>query len=439
MDNLPRDIQAESGVIGTLLIHPEYIMHSPRLKPEYFYDKQLGSFYWAIRELYNKKITNIDTFNLMAQLNENKGVKNLLSSVDIENFISLSKTIARHTIEEYVMLTKIVIAMAYKRELYSILKSHTEICLDENNKDVNNIYKLLTENVDNLTQKYIIDDKIKPIGEKIDDLWEELCKRRTNMGYGIPSKFPRLNDFFTYEKSEVVVVRAQRKIGKSVFMLNEAIHLIRNNIPVMYVDTEMSDLNFIPRLLANLTGININNIKSGNYSKSDEELIESAKRWLKPKPFIHIYNPTMDLKELYALTKIKKIEMNLQFLIYDYIKASGENLYTKLADITNYLKNDIAGQLDIAVLAGAQENRAGDIGDSFKIEQYASTIMSLRPKTEEEIMTDGTECGNYCINVVANRNGENMDESDYIDLVFKKNIAVIEQAKRQHKKENPFE
>jgi replicative DNA helicase len=376
---------------------------------------------------------------LVTQLNENSGIRKLLSKINIEDVIGLLKTVARHTVEEYVMLTKIVIAMAYKRELYSILKNYTEICLDENNKDVNNIYKLLTENVDNLTQKYIIDDKIQPIGEKIDDLWKELCERRTNMGYGIPSKFPRLNDFFTYEKSEVVVVRAQRKIGKSVFMLNEAIHLIRNNIPVMYVDTEMSDLNFIPRLLANLTGIDINNIKSGNYSKSDEELIESAKRWLKSKPFIHIYNPTMDLKELYALTKIKKIEMNLQFLIYDYIKASGENLYTKLADITNYLKNDIAGGLDLAILAGAQENRSGDIGDSFKIEQYASTIISLRPKTEEEIMTDGTECGNYCINVVANRNGENMDENDYIDLVFKKNIAVIEQAKKQHKKENPFE
>ena len=54
------DIQSESGIIGTLIYHPEFILHSEYLQPGYFYGVENGCIYWAIQALYSEGITNID-------------------------------------------------------------------------------------------------------------------------------------------------------------------------------------------------------------------------------------------------------------------------------------------------------------------------------------------------------------------------------------------
>ena len=41
MNNIEQlsDVKSESGIIGTLIYHPDYIAHSDYLKPNYFYEK----------------------------------------------------------------------------------------------------------------------------------------------------------------------------------------------------------------------------------------------------------------------------------------------------------------------------------------------------------------------------------------------------------------
>ena len=59
------DIQSESGIIGTLIYHPEFVLHTDYLKPNYFYGVENGCCYWAIQELYREGITNIDAYNII--------------------------------------------------------------------------------------------------------------------------------------------------------------------------------------------------------------------------------------------------------------------------------------------------------------------------------------------------------------------------------------
>lgn len=42
------DNQAESGVIASIVCHPEFILHSDFLKPGYFFNQDNGCIYWAI-------------------------------------------------------------------------------------------------------------------------------------------------------------------------------------------------------------------------------------------------------------------------------------------------------------------------------------------------------------------------------------------------------
>jgi DnaB-like helicase N terminal domain. len=74
-----KDIAAETSVISTLLVHPEYILHTDWLKTNHFSQKENAAIYWAIDELYKKGITNIDDLNLNNQLSSDKAVKELMA------------------------------------------------------------------------------------------------------------------------------------------------------------------------------------------------------------------------------------------------------------------------------------------------------------------------------------------------------------------------
>jgi hypothetical protein len=139
--------------------------------------------------------------------------------------------------------------------------------------------------------------------------------------------------------------------------------------------------------------------------------------------------------KIYSICKILQYKMDLQFVIYDYLKSAekdSSSQYNDLGNKTNFLKNNIAGELGLAVLAGAQLNRHNEISDSYKIEQYLSSELMLEPKTTDQIAQDGEECGNYTLFVKLNRNGEQMTEGEYIDLVFTYNTVSLDQAATQH-------
>ena len=107
-------------------------------------------------------------------------------------------------------------------------------------------------------------------------------------------------------------------------------------------------------------------------------------------------------------------------------------LYNELGGRCDFLKNEVAGVLELAVLAACQLNRQNQVGDSDKLERYASVSMSWRNKTSDEIIMDGEECGNYRLNISLNRLGEQMDDSEYIDFVFDGSKMRIDETEKQH-------
>ena len=118
---------------------------------------------------------------------------------------------------------------------------------------------------------------------------------------------------------------------------------------------------------------------------------------------------------------------------------SSSEQYNALGQRTNFLKNNIAGELGIAVLAGAQLNRNNQVADSDKMERYVSTSILWREKTSDEIMNDGgLDYGNYALSVCLNRNGQQMEEDEYISMNLDGDRMRIEQAKQPVKKDNPF-
>lgn len=438
------DNQAEAGVIATLVYHPEFILHTDYLKPSYFYNVENGCVYWAIDQLYKNGVETIDALNITNMLNSNKGIKKKISEYNMENmqeFINMSQYACRHTIEEYKLLVNNVITMSFKRDLNKVAMEIQSYCFNTD-VDLNKLNNLVNTKINKLTEQYITSNEIELFGVKIDDLWKEICDRKTDSGiYGIPSKFITINEYLTYEQGELILLKARMKRGKSAFMMNEAIHKIKNGVPTLYLDTEMQDRLFYERMLANLTGITVKEIKTGKYTFEQGNELQKVNDWLKKQPFVHIYLPTTTDEEIYAIHKILKYKMDLQFSIFDYIKGNAQSSSENsniLGARCDFLKNNIAGDLNIAMLSGVQLNRENNVADSDKLERYCSASLLWRDKTSEEIARDGgLEYGNYALTVDLNRLGEQMMQEEYIDFSFDGNRMRIEEAK-QHKNIEPF-
>lgn len=443
--SLITDTQAEAGVIATLVYHPEFILHTDYLRPAYFYNVENGCIYWAIQELYKNGVDTIDAINITNMLNSNRAVKKKIEQynlTDMQSFINMSQYAARHTIEEYKLLVNNVVTMSFKRDLYKKTLEIQSSCFNSE-ADLGKLNTLVNEEINGLTEKYITSSEIELLGVKVDDLWNEICSRRTDEGiYGLPSKFSLLNEYFSYEPTELVLLKARMKRGKSMFFLNEAVHKIRNGVPTLYIDTEMSTRVFLERMLANISGVPIRKIKTGKYDSREEKLLNDARAFIKKAPFVHMYLPQVTDDEIYTIHKVLKYKIGLEFSIFDYIKMdmiSSSEQYNALGQRTNFLKNNIAGELEIAVLAGAQLNRNNQVADSDKMERYVSTSILWREKTSEEIMNDGgLDYGNYALSINLNRNGQQMEEDEYISMSLDGDRMRIEQAKQPVRDENPF-
>ena len=440
------DIQSESGVIGTLIYHPEYILHTDYLKPNHFYGVENGCCYWAIQELYKEGITNIDAYNISNALQSHKGVQKTIEKYNlpsVQEFMELYKTTARHTLEEYKMLAENIVTFAFKRDLIKVLNQLSNNCYKtEYNLDKlsGNVY----DELDKLTQKYVTTTEINTLGDDIDDIWNEIIERRTENGvYGIPSKYPVFNKYFTYEQGELVVVQAKYKRGKSVLLMNEVVHKLKNGVPTVVIDTEMQTRLYTERLISHLTGIDIKRIKNGKYSDDEAKKIHESIKWIKKQPFVHIYDPNITNEKIYIICKMLKYKIGLSFVVFDYIKSNATSTsdnYNILGAKCDFLKNQIAGELNLPVLTACQLNRAGEVADSDKINRYLSVGIKWDYKTQEMSLKDGIKCGNSFAKIYVNRLGEQMqedDEEDYLDFVFSGNNLTIIEAE-QHERNKIF-
>lgn len=440
------DIQSESGVIGTLIYHPEFILHTDYLQPGYFFGVENGCIYWAIQELYKSGITNIDAYNISNKLQSNKSVQKTIEKYNlpsVQEFIELYKETARHTMEEYKMLADNIVTLAFKRDLVKTLNQLSANCFNPD-YELEKLNNVVYGELDKLTQKYISTNDIHILGNDIDAIWNEIINRRTSDGmYGIPSKYKLFSDYYTYEPGELVVIQAKYKQGKSVLLMNEVVHKLKNGVPTLVVDSEMPTRLYTERLISHLSGIEMKRIKNGNYSDEEGKMINNWILWLKEQPFVHIYNPNLTNEKLYSICKMLKHKIGLTFVVYDYLKSnetSSSDNYNVLGAKCDFLKNNIAGELDLAVLAACQLNRNGEVADSIKINRYLSVGIKWEYKTQEMIAKDGIKCGNAFAKIYVNRLGRQMledDDEDYIDFIFDGDKMTIIEA-QQHERASDF-
>lgn len=435
-------VDSESGIIASLIQKPELVFYSEDLKPNHFSVVENRCMYAAIIALVERGVKQIDAYNIMQILSDSKAVKQVADGITLDKvheLISMSGGIARNSPEEYKILVKNVMDTAFRRDMYEGLRECLTLCLDDRGQDVK---KAIYNTIDETISAYSTVEEIPEYKDIVDQMWEEIEQRQATGYAGVPFKFPALNDYVTCERGELVIFGAQQKVGKSIMLLNIAVDLASQGYSVLYIDSELSPRLFTARLLSHLSGISYRDLTSGAYDEEGRKKILEMKEMVKKWRFTHVYMPFFDQEGIYTTAKQVDNKHGLDVIIVDYFKSTGNEqdayqTYAAMGRCVDIVKNEIAGSMNIMAIGAAQATVHNKLADSAKIARNASTIIMIEDKTPEEIEADGPECGNKKLVVKVNRNGAQMVDGEYIDLMFDGDHILYQQAK-QHEQQAPY-
>ena len=239
------------------------------------------------------------------------------------------------------------------------------------------------------------------------------------------------------------------------FADNVAINVSLNNIPVLMLDTEMTEKDHWHRILACMSGVKIEEIESGAFSSNskNKDKIHNAANKIKSMPFQYKAIAGKSFDEVMSLARrwvIKDVGLddsgkaNPCLIIYDYIKLMddsgiGKNMaeYQALGFLMSNLHNFMV-QYGVACLAFTQLNRDGinredtDVASgSDRILWLCSNFSIYTRKSEEEMADESVSSNNIRYNLklvpIVSRHGKGIDAGDYINISANYEMGKIEE------------
>lgn len=436
---------AEAGVIGTLIKNPQYLYQIEGLEADDFTDASNRSLFWALSELAAEGCTSADAFQLASALGSIKAkearVKEI-ATADLQVVVDMADCVFRSTIEDFTSLVRDLKDYRARRELYVAAQKLQNACLSTATSD--DLQTMLY----NITDKHsTLSSRNKPIemfGAVVDELWQEQQDRISGKLATVPMHIPILNQFTELESGELVIVGGPAKIGKSAFLLSATVDMLRRDLCVLVVDSELSDRLYMLRMIAHVAGVPFQKVKNGNGSPEEKEKIDAARLWIKQRKLYHIYVPAFDEAELLSTFRRVNVQHKIDVLVLDYLKTTeaGDafDVSFNLGNLTNTVKNRIAGDYGIPVLSAAQTTDSGSVALSKGIQRYTSTLFTMRRKDPKEIQADGgPEFGNTYIYCRFNRNGRQMSsEDERVSIQFDGDTLTYRQADKQPVYEQPY-
>lgn len=387
---MPHDEEAESSVIGAMLIDNEAIMiASEMITGEDFYQRQMGIVYDTMVELYNEG-KPVEPVILHTSLRE-KGMPEEVCGIDqILRWMNGVPTSAN--IKYY---AEIVSEKSVARRLIRLNEEIANTCYAGSEK----LEDTLAE-----AEKRVFDlaqrgggNEFVPIRQVVINVMKKIDAASKTRGRvtGLETGFMDL-DYKTsgLQPSDLILIAARPSMGKTAFVLNVAQHMaFKRNHAVAIFSLEMSKEQLVNRMLSLESHVDAQKIRTGRLT--DEEwmnLVEGSANIANSKLIIDD-TPGISLPVMRSKCRKLKMEHDIQIVIIDYLQlmtGSSSNAASRqqeISDISRGLKA-LARELNVPVIALSQLSRAveqrpdhrpmlSDLRESGAIEQDADVVMFL--------------------------------------------------------------
>lgn len=405
---LPQNIEAERGVLGSIIIDPEAIVQvADFLAADDFYRDAHRTIYEVIVQLYEQReaadfITICDELERRSKLEDVGGASYITSLI---NQVPTSGNV------EY--YGRIVERTAILRRLIHAAGEIAAIAYDE--VDANLALERAEQLIFGISQRHAHSD-FSPLRDLLSEYMHKLDQLHERRGaiVGVPTGFTDLDRLTGgLQKSDLIILAARPAVGKTSLALSLAHNsAIKYQRSIAVFSLEMSKEQLVQRLLSMDAGVDQQRLRTGWIEDDDWDRIifsmgtlSEANIWIDDTAGISTVEMRSKARRLQA-------EHGIDLIVVDYLQlmqssVSGkrnENRVQEISEISRNLKG-LARELDIPVLALAQLSRAvesrqskvpqlSDLRESGSIEQDADIVMFIyrddvyNPESERKNIAD---------------------------------------------------
>src|SRR6184192_40707 len=396
----PHSVEAEQGVLGSMLISPREAIAEcvEKINEEYFYVPAHQTIYNVLVDLWNAGQA-IDLITFTQVLRDRNLLESVGGAASVTNLFTFVPTAAN--VQYYLEIVR------DKYILREIISAATE--------SVRRAYEEQDE-VDSLLDE--VEQKIFEVGEdrfkgqmlsmkdhamQAIETIEKLYERKGSIT-GISTGFVEFDRMTSgLHPSEMIVIAARPSMGKTALAMNIAEYVaINEKLPVGVFSLEMSSQQLVQRLLCSRARVNLQRVRDGFLGERDfPSLTAAASKLAEAKIFIDD-SPSLEILELRAKARRLKAQQDVELVLIDYLqllrsatRRAKENRQLEISEISAGLKA-LAKELNIPVIVVAQLNRQpearsggkprlSDLRESGSIEQDADLVgLLVRPEIYEE-------------------------------------------------------
>jgi len=425
----PHNRQAEEAVLGSVLINPEsYFDVAQILEADYFYIIR-NRWIWEVFNYLHENRSPIDILTVSEEL-ENR---NQLEEIGGQAYLMMlvNQTPSSLNAAAY---ANIVEETSVRRRMLAAANEMAKLAYQEE-KPVDDIINSAEKSVFNLSERRIRRD-LQPIQDVINVFYDRvsLQSQRSEEIFGVPTGLTDLDKLLGgLQKSDLLIIAGRPGSGKTGFLLTVAKNAaLKHKKHVAMFSLEMSNEQLVQRIIAQETGINTQELRSGHIEPDHWDVLTQSMEVLSNSQIFLDDTPALTPIQMRTKCRRLHLEQHIDLVLVDYIQlmsgdTRSDNRVQEVSYISRNLKT-LARELNVPVLAAAQLSRAveqradkkpmlSDLRESGSLEQDADIVMFIHKK--EDI--PGGEQSKELIELMVSkhRNGPTRD----IEMVFLKDLA----------------
>ena len=403
----PQNLDAEMSLLGAVLINEEVLPDVTEFVRERdFYDKRHADIYAAMIRLFerHKPVDLLTVTDELKKKDEFELIGGTKYLTELTNYVPTAAHAATYA--------EMVSQKAVRRRLIKASGEISELGYDEE-FNVQELLEKAEAELFSVSDQSLKQDLVSMetiLTESFDRL-EEL-HRNKGMLRGVKTGYRDLDSMTAgLQRSDLIILAARPAMGKTTLVTNLAYNVATlNKQSVLFFSLEMSKEQLVDRMLADASGVDAWNIRTGNLSDDDFSKLSEAMGEMAEAPIFIDDTPGLSVLEMRTKARRAAHEAPLGLIIVDYLQlmqgsaANQGNRVQEVSEISRGLKL-IAREMNVPVIALSQLSRSvesrspqvpqlADLRESGSIEQDADIVMFIyreayyNPDTERENVTD---------------------------------------------------
>jgi replicative DNA helicase len=438
------DPSAERAVLSCILQYGDkaYLEINDIINQECFTVDSNQLIYSCIKHIFSKDtVSSLDIASIYSAA-QDLGVSHILNKKEEVQHLKAIKDFPAN-IDNIKQFAAKIKKLEIARSLHKELERAQDRLLDVTGSEpISSILSIAEDSLFEFGSNLSNDNEPYHIGDGLDEYIEYLSTNPVDQ-VGISSGFPIYDQSIGggFRKGTVNIIAARPKAGKSMWADNVGFYVANKlGIPVLNMDTEMSNKDHIHRVMAMMTEVEINAIETGKFNKSPVQLekIKKASQDLKNTKLYYKSIAGKPFDEQLSIMRrwiCKEVGLNSDgtakdcLIIYDYLKlmdTSGMSQDLKEYQLLGFMMtalHNFAVKYQVPILGFIQLNRDGITKESTdtasgsdRIIWLCSNFSIFKRKSDEEIAEDGGKSGNRKLVPLISRHGGCLDDNDYINF-----------------------